>query len=109
MKPSQVKGFSSARATTGSWRQPAQPKTSNDITIKSDTLKDGSWRQPAASFVSSLSAMEVAPLGIDEDLAQAIRSALPRDRNISEYLEQLKNPELSRTDDVQEYLERFSM
>ena len=53
--------------------------------------------------------MEVAPLGIDEDLAQAIRSALPRDRNISEYLEQLKNPELSRTDDVQEYLERFSM
>jgi hypothetical protein len=53
--------------------------------------------------------MEVAPLGIDDDLAKAIRSALPHDRNIGEYLEQLKNPQLPCTDDVQEYLDPFSI
>jgi Integrase zinc binding domain/RNase H-like domain found in reverse transcriptase len=56
-----------------------------------------------------VSAMEVIPLGIDDDLAKAIQEALPTDRNIGEYLENLCNPDLPREDDVQEYLEPFSM
>jgi hypothetical protein len=57
----------------------------------------------------SVSAMEVIPLGIDNDLAKAIQEALPTDRNIGEYLENLRNPDLPREEDVQEYLEPFSM
>ena len=53
--------------------------------------------------------MQVIPLDVDEDLAKAIQEALPRDRNISEYLENLRNPELPREDDVREFLEPFSM
>jgi Integrase zinc binding domain/Chromo (CHRromatin Organisation MOdifier) domain/Integrase core domain len=53
--------------------------------------------------------MEVIPLGIDEDLAKAIQEALPMDPNIGEYLENIRNPDLPREDDVQEFLRPFSM
>jgi Integrase zinc binding domain len=53
--------------------------------------------------------MEVIHLGIDDDLAKAIQEALPTDRNIGEYLENLRNPDLPRGDDIEEFLEPFSM
>jgi Integrase zinc binding domain len=53
--------------------------------------------------------MELIPLGIDEDLAKAIQDSLPTDPNIGEYFENLRNPELPREDDVQEFLRPFSM
>jgi hypothetical protein len=60
-------------------------------------------------YTGSLSAMQVIPLGIDDDLSKAIQEALPADRNIGEYLENLRNPDLPREEDVQEFLEPFSM
>jgi hypothetical protein len=60
-------------------------------------------------YTCSASAMEVIPLGIDEDLAKAIQEALPTDPNIGEYLENLRNPDLPREDDVQEFLRPFSI
>jgi hypothetical protein len=60
-------------------------------------------------YAGSLSAMQVIPLGVDDDLSKAIQDALPADRNIGEYLENLRNPDLPREEDVQEFLEPFSM
>jgi hypothetical protein len=57
----------------------------------------------------SLSAMEMIPLGIDDDLAKAIQEALPMDPNIGEYFENILNPDLPREDDTQEFLELFNM
>ena len=53
--------------------------------------------------------MQRVPLDVDVDLAKAIQEALPTDPNIGEYLEILRNPELPREEDVQEFLEPFSM
>jgi Integrase zinc binding domain len=53
--------------------------------------------------------MQVIPLGVDEDLSKAIQEALPADRNTGEYLENLRNPDLPPEEDVQEFLEPFSM
>jgi RNase H-like domain found in reverse transcriptase/Reverse transcriptase (RNA-dependent DNA polymerase)/Integrase zinc binding domain/Chromo (CHRromatin Organisation MOdifier) domain len=60
-------------------------------------------------YTSSLAAMQVIPLNVDDDLAKAIQEALPEDRNIGEYLENLRDPDLPREDDVREFLEPFSM
>ena len=48
-------------------------------------------------------------LDIDEELRQRIREALPTDKEIGQYLEQLRDPILSREDDINEYLESFSL
>ena len=53
--------------------------------------------------------MQQVPLGIDVNLVKAIQEALPTDPNIGEYLENLRNPELPREEDVKEFLEPFSM
>jgi Integrase zinc binding domain len=53
--------------------------------------------------------MQVIPLGVDDDLSKAIQDALPADCNIGEYLPKLRNPDLPREEDVQEFLEPFSM
>src|SRR6202165_392033 len=45
----------------------------------------------------------------DDDPAQAIKTSLADDPNLALHLESLRNPELPRTPDVQEYLEPFSM
>ncbi|HXN89892.1 MAG TPA: RNase H-like domain-containing protein, partial [Candidatus Sulfotelmatobacter sp.] len=45
----------------------------------------------------------------DDDLAQAIKTSLADDPNLAPHLDSLRNPELPRTPDVQEYLEPFSM
>ena len=60
-------------------------------------------------YTGSLSAMQVIPLSIDTDLAKAIQGALPTDPTVGEYLENLRNPELPREEDVQGFLEPFSM
>ena len=60
-------------------------------------------------YTYSVSAVEMIPLEIDEDLAKAIKEALPMDPNIGEYLENLLDPDLPREDDTQEFLEPFSM
>jgi hypothetical protein len=60
-------------------------------------------------YTGSLLAMQVIPLGFDDDLLKAIQEALPTDRNIGEYFTNLCNPNLRHKDDVQEFLEPFSM
>ena len=46
-------------------------------------------------------------LDIDQDLGAAISAALPMDPDIGPYLEQLRNPELPRDEETQDYLEPF--
>jgi hypothetical protein len=48
-------------------------------------------------------------LDIDEELRQRIQEALTDDREIGQYLEQLRDPILPRDDDVREYLAPFSI
>jgi hypothetical protein len=44
----------------------------------------------------------------DDELAEAIKTALPNDPNIGSYLENLRNPELPRQEDIQTFLEPFT-
>ena len=48
-------------------------------------------------------------LDIDQDLSAAIGTALPTDPDIGPHLEQLRNPELPRDEETQEYLEPFTL
>jgi Integrase zinc binding domain len=45
----------------------------------------------------------------DNDLAQAIKSALPNDPNIGPYLEDLRNDRIPDDEDTRKYLEPFTM
>jgi RNase H-like domain found in reverse transcriptase/Reverse transcriptase (RNA-dependent DNA polymerase)/Integrase zinc binding domain/Chromo (CHRromatin Organisation MOdifier) domain/gag-polyprotein putative aspartyl protease len=54
-------------------------------------------------------ATAVETLATDDALADAIKVALPRDPNIGPYLKNLHSPELPRSEDVQAFLEPFSI
>src|SRR6202023_33597 len=48
-------------------------------------------------------------LNIDEDLSSAISTALPMDPDIGPHLEQLRDPDLPRDEETQNYLQPFSL
>jgi hypothetical protein len=48
-------------------------------------------------------------LVIDEDLQTKIQEALSNDKEIGQYLEQLRDPTLPREDDIKEYLAPYSL
>jgi hypothetical protein len=57
----------------------------------------------------SLCAAVVQTLDVDEELRQQIQEALPNDKEIGQYLEQLRDRTLPREDDVKEFLVPFSL
>ena len=57
----------------------------------------------------ALSAVTVQQLDADDEFAHKIKTALPRDPNIGPYITNLQDPTLPREDDVQLYLEPYSM
>src|ERR1700738_2689343 len=76
------------------------------VILKPSQIQDLEQEAPRLT-VASVSALQLTP--IDDTLATAIRSALPADPNIGEYIKHLDDPTLPREDDAAEYLKPFSL
>ena len=72
------------------------------------SLLDQDILESNAIFLS-LNKTTIQSIDVDTDLIQLIKDALPGDRNIGPYIELLKDPTMSRDDDVKAYLEPFSL
>jgi hypothetical protein len=79
------------------------------IFLKTDQV-DTSLLDSAVDVVAvKLNTIGAQAITTDDDLAQAIKNALPNDPNIGPYLENLSDPTLPQEDDVKEFLEPFSL
>jgi hypothetical protein len=104
-KPDALSRRPDYRPRGGEDRAAAQDKS---IFLKTDQFDTFFLEHPSTNTLT-LNANRAQVFNTDDDLAQAIKTALPEDRNIGPHLENLHNPDLERTEEVKELLEPFSM
>ena len=81
------------------------PATRNEFTFLKPEQVEGFPNE--ANYI--VCAAVAQSLDIDRNLGTAISASLPMDPDIGPYLEQLRNPELPRDEETQDYLEPFKL